>query len=121
MVRMDQPDAEMLKGTLDRMVLRTLVGGDAQGQSIAKTIERTSDDVLQVEQGSLDPALYRLKDRGWKSFYQGESENNRKAKFYPLTAAVGKQPGRETNCWRQMMGATGPAMGEKFAESEGGR
>src|SRR4051812_47753740 len=71
-----EPNAEMLKGTLDMMVLRTLVTGDAHGHTIAKIIERTSEDVLEVEQGSLYPALHRLEDRGWVSSYWGASENN---------------------------------------------
>src|SRR5277367_5573414 len=86
-----QSDGEMLKGTLDMMILRTLVTGDAHGHTIAKVIERTSDDVLEVEQGSLYPALHRLEDRGWVSSYWGASENNRKGKFYKLTARRKKQ------------------------------
>src|ERR1700678_1578719 len=73
----------MLKGTLDMMVLRTLIGGDAHGHTIAKVIERTSEDVLEVEQGSLYPALHRLEDRGWLSSYWGASENNRKGQVLP--------------------------------------
>src|SRR5271154_6570820 len=92
------PQNEMLKGTLDMMILRTLIGGDAHGHTMAKVIERTSEDVLEVEQGSLYPALHRLEDRKWVSFYCGASENNRKAKFYRLTAE-----GR----WRQMTRAIG--------------
>ena len=91
MVEEGQADGEMLKGTLDMMILRTLVAGDAHGHTIAKVIERTSEDVLEVEQGSLYPALHRLEDRGWVSSYWGASENNRKAKFYRLTAAGKKQ------------------------------
>ena len=64
-----QKNGEMLKGTLDMMVLRTLIGGDAHGHTIAKVIERTSEDVLEVEQGSLYPALHRLEDRGWVTSY----------------------------------------------------
>jgi PadR family transcriptional regulator PadR len=108
-----QSDGEMLKGTLDMMVLRTLVTGDAHGHTIAKAIERTSEDVLEVEQGSLYPALHRLEDRGWVSSYWGASENNRKAKFYRLTAAGKKQLVRETNRWRQMARAIGLVMGEE--------
>ena len=108
----NQADREMLKGTLDMMVLRTLVTGDAHGHTIAKVIERTSEDVLEVEQGSLYPALHRLENRGWVSSYWGASENNRKAKFYRLTAAGRKQLGRETNRWKQMARAIGLVMGE---------
>jgi DNA-binding PadR family transcriptional regulator len=65
-----QSDGEMLKGTLDMMILRTLATGAAHGHTIAKVIERTSEDVLEVEQGSLYPALHRLEDRGWVSSYR---------------------------------------------------
>jgi PadR family transcriptional regulator PadR len=108
-----QSDGEMLKGTLDMMVLRTLATGHAHGHTIAKVIERTSEDVLEVEQGSLYPALHRLEDRGWVSSYWGASENNRKAKFYRLTTAGKKQLVRETNHWRQMARAIGLVMGDK--------
>jgi PadR family transcriptional regulator PadR len=104
---------EMLKGTLDMMILRTLVTGDAHGHTIAKVIERTSEDVLQVEQGSLYPAVHRLEDRRWVSSYWGTSENNRKAKFYRLTAAGRKQLSLETSRWRQMARAIALVMGEK--------
>jgi PadR family transcriptional regulator PadR len=108
-----QSGAEMLKGTLDMMILRTLITGDAHGHTIAKVIERTSEDVLEVEQGSLYPALHRLEDRGLVSSYWGASENNRKAKFYLLTAAGKKQLLRETTRWRQMTRAIGLVMGEE--------
>jgi PadR family transcriptional regulator PadR len=111
--RQSQTDGEMLKGTLDMMILRTLVTGDAHGHTIAKVIERTSEDVLEVEQGSLYPALHRLEDRKWVSSYWGASENNRKAKFYKLTAAGRKQLVHETNRWKQMARAIGLVMGEK--------
>lgn len=114
-------DGEMLKGTLDMMILRTLVGGDANGHTIAKVIERTSEEVLEVEQGSLYPALHRLEDRGWVSAYWGASENNRKAKFYRLTAKGRKQLVHEMNRWRQMARAIGLVMGEEFAAGGGGQ
>src|SRR5271168_726521 len=108
-----QENSEMLKGTLDMMILRTLIGGDAHGHTIAKVIERTSEDVLEVEQGSLYPALHRLEDRKWVSSYWGASENNRKAKFYRLTAEGRKQLVRETSHWRQMTRAIGLVLGEE--------
>ena len=108
-----QSQSEMLKGTLDMMILRTLVGGDAHGHSIAKVIEHTSEDLLEVEQGSLYPALHRLEDRRWVSSYWGVSENNRKAKFYRLTAEGRKLLVRETSRWRQMTRAIGLVMGEE--------
>jgi PadR family transcriptional regulator len=119
--RTNQSDGEMLKGTLDMMILRTLVGGDAHGHTIAKVIERTSEDVLEVEQGSLYPALHRLEDRGWVSSYWGSSENNRRAKFYRLSAAGRKQLVREANRWRQMTRAIGLVMGEDLPEAGGGQ
>jgi PadR family transcriptional regulator PadR len=114
-----QSAGEMLKGTLDMMILRTLATGDAHGHTIAKVIERTSEDVLEVEQGSLYPALHRLEDRGWVSSYWGISENNRKARFYRLTSAGRKQLARETSRWRQMIRAIGLVMGEE-AMADGG-
>src|ERR1700679_589925 len=114
-----QPQSEMLKGTLDMMILRTLVGGDAHGHTVAKIIERSSEDVLEVEQGSLYPALHRLEDRRWVSSYWGVSENNRKAKFYRLTAAGKKQLALETNRWRQMARAIALVMGEKVLARDG--
>jgi transcriptional regulator len=108
-----QADSEMLKGTLDMMILRTLLTGDAHGHTIAKVIERTSEDILEVEQGSLYPALHRLEDRGWVSSYWSASENNRKARFYRLTAAGKKQLARQTNRWRQMTRAIGLVMGHE--------
>jgi transcriptional regulator len=113
MPKSGQPQSEMLKGTLDMMILRTLVGGDAHGHTIAKVIEHTSEDLLEVEQGSLYPALHRLEDRKWVSSHWGTSENNRKAKFYSLTAEGRKQLVRETSRWRQMTRAIGLVMGEK--------
>src|SRR5258708_14387862 len=77
---------ELLQGTLDLLILRTLLRGPAHGHAIAKAIEFNSDDVLQVEQGSLYPALHRLIKRRWISVEEGTSENNRRAKFYPRTA-----------------------------------
>jgi PadR family transcriptional regulator, regulatory protein PadR len=114
-----QENGEMLKGTLDMMILRTLIGGDAHGHTIAKVIERTSEDVLEVEQGSLYPALHRLEDRGWVSSHWGLSENNRKAKFYRLTARGRKQLTLETSRWRQMARAIALVMGDVSAEEEG--
>ena len=113
MGRKNRPEGEVLKGTLDMMVLRTLVTGDAHGHAIAKIIQHSSEDVLEIEEGSLYPALYRLEDRGWVSSYWGASENNRKAKFYRLTAAGKKQLRHEISRWRQMARAIALVMGEK--------
>ena len=121
MSKRNQPDSEMLKGTLDMMIMRTLVGGDAHGHTIAKVIEHTSEDILEVEQGSLYPALHRLEDRGWVSSSWGSSENNRKAKFYRLTAAGRKQLVRETSRWRRVARAIGLVMGEESMADGGTR
>jgi transcriptional regulator len=93
---------ELLQGTLDLLILRTLRLGPAHGHAIAKAIERGSDDVLQVEQGSLYPALHRLIKRGWITFTEGTSENNRRAKFYVLTAKGRKRLDVETSRWDAM-------------------
>jgi PadR family transcriptional regulator PadR len=96
---------ELLQGTLDLLILRTLQIGQAHGHAIAKAIEFKSDDVLQVEQGSLYPALHRLIKRGWISVEDGTSENNRKAKFYRLTAKGRRQLAVETSKWDKLTGA----------------
>ena len=93
---------ELLQGTLDLLVLRTLLLGPVHGHAIAKAIERNSEDVLLVEQGSLYPALHRLIKRGWISAEEGVSENNRKAKFYRLTARGRKQLAVETTKWEKL-------------------
>jgi transcriptional regulator len=97
----------MLQGTLDMLVLQTLVLGPAHGHTIAYTIEHGSEDVLQVEHGSLYPALHRLEDRGWIASFWGTSESNRKAKYYRLTSAGRKQLIAETTRWEQMVRAIG--------------
>src|SRR5688572_5375028 len=89
----------LLQGTLDLLILRTLNLGPAHGHAIAKAIERSSDDVLLVEEGSLYPALHRLIKRGWIAFEEGTSENNRRAKFYRLTPRGRKQLALETSKW----------------------
>ena len=96
---------EMLQGTLDLLILKTLALGPAHGHTIAHAIERTSDDFLQVEQGSLYPALYRLEDRGWVASFWGTTENNRKAKYYRLTPAGRKQMVEQTGNWDQLVRA----------------
>jgi len=113
MARREEAKArQMLLGTLDMLILRTLITGPVHGHTIAHAIERTSQEVLQVEQGSLYPALHRLEDRGWVVSYWGISENNRKAKYYKLTAAGRKQLVVETGRWRQMVKAIGRILCE---------
>jgi len=96
---------ELLQGTLDLLILRTLILGAAHGHAIAKAIEFKSDEVLQVEQGSLYPALHRLIKRGWISSEEGTSENNRRAKYYRLTAKGRRQLVLETSKWDKLAGA----------------
>lgn len=115
-----KPDnSEMLKGTLDMMILRTLIHGAAHGHTIAKVIERGSENVLDIEQGSLYPALHRMEDRGWVSSFWGVSENNRKAKFYRLTASGRKQLTVESSRWRMMARAIALVMGEAPTHERG--
>ena len=106
MRRRESPlQSEMLQGTLDMLVLRTLVLGPAHGHTIAHAIERGSGDFLQIEHGSLYPALHRLEDRGWIVSFWGTSENNRKAKYYRLTPAGRKQLTVQTTRWEQVVRA----------------
>jgi transcriptional regulator len=101
---------ELLQGTLDLLILQTLRLGPAHGHAIVKSIERTSDDVLQVDQGSLYPALHRLIKRGWIAFEDGTSENNRRAKFYRLTPKGRRQLQVETSKWEKLARAIGRVL-----------
>lgn len=109
MVR-SKKEQELLLGTLDMLVLRTLTPGPAHGHTIASVIEHSSENVLQIEQGSLYPALHRLEDRGWVSSYWAPSENNRKARFYRLTPTGRRQLTRQTNRWQAMVRAIGRVL-----------
>ena len=108
---------ELLQGTLDLLILRTLLLGPTHGHAIAKMIEFNSDEVLQVEQGSLYPALHRLIKRGWISAEEGTSENNRRAKFYKLTIKGRRQLTVETSKWDKLAGAIARIL--RPAELEG--
>jgi PadR family transcriptional regulator PadR len=96
---------ELLQGTLDLLILRTLASGDMHGWGISQRLQQISNDVLQVNQGSLYPALYRLEQRGWVASAWGDSDNNRRAKFYSLTKAGRKQLAEETASWERMSAA----------------
>ena len=96
---------EILQGTLDLLILKTLAVGPAHGHTIAHVIERRSDDVLQVEHGSLYPALHRLEDRGWIASFWGTSENNRRARYYRLTPLGRTQLAEQTNRWDDIVRA----------------
>ena len=113
-----QERIELLQGTLDLLILRTLLLGPAHGHAIAKTIEFNSDEVLQVEQGSLYPALHRLIQRKWISVEEGTSENNRRAKFYRLTAKGRRQLVLETSKWDKLAGAIARILRPAKQESE---
>jgi len=102
MPKREKPEGDLLQGTLDMLILRTLLLGAAHGHAIAHAIERRSDEILQVEHGSLYPALYRLEDRGWIASFQGTSENNRKARYYRLTPAGKRQLEAETSRWQRL-------------------
>lgn len=101
----EKGQVELLQGTLDLLILRTLRAGPLHGHALAKAIERNSEDVLQVEQGSLYPALHRLLKRGWITAEEGTSENNRRAKYYRLTAQGRKQLIVETGKWDKLAAA----------------
>lgn len=101
----------LLQGTLDVLILRTLVFGEQHGQGIARAIQRASDDVLLVDHGSLYPALQRLEAKGWIEAAWGVSENNRRARFYELTPAGRRQLGHETQQWCRLVEAMGRVLG----------
>jgi PadR family transcriptional regulator, regulatory protein PadR len=114
----EQERIELLQGTLDLLILRTLFLGPMHGHAIAKAIEFRSDEVLQVEQGSLYPALHRLIKRRWISVEEGISENNRRAKFYQLTAKGRKQLAIETSKWDKFAGAIAQILRPAKQEGE---
>ena len=107
----DKERLELLQGTLDLLILRTLILGAEHGQGIARAIQQTSNDELLVEHGALYPALQRLEERGWIAAKWGVSSNNRKARFYSLTPAGRKQLGRETAKWQRLSAAIGRILG----------
>jgi PadR family transcriptional regulator len=111
MPRRTKPDGgDMLQGALDMLILRSLVLGPAHGHTIAHAIEHGSANVLQVEHGSLYPALHRLEDRDLVASFWGTSENNRKAKYYRLTPAGRKALASETSRWEQLVRAIGQVL-----------
>src|SRR5437868_3078124 len=110
MARKRTPRLELLQGTLDMMVMRTLSSGAANGYEIAKAIERLSDDVLDVDHGSLYPALHRLEKSGWIVGQWETSPTKRRARYYRLTAAGRKQLVLERSKWDQMAAAIARVM-----------
>lgn len=106
----------LLQGTLDLLILRTLVFGRQHGQGIARAIQETSEDVLLVEHGALYPALQRLEAKGWILAEWGTSDNHRKARFYTLTRTGRQQLVKETTRWRRLAGAIGRVLGPESVE-----
>jgi PadR family transcriptional regulator, regulatory protein PadR len=107
----NQSGGDMLLGTLDMLVLRTLLFGPAHGHAIAHAIEATSEEILQVEHGSLYPALHRLEDQGVIVSFWGTSENNRKAKYYRLSPAGRKRLVQERGRWESLVRAVARVLG----------
>ena len=105
------PKMELLQGTLDMLVLQVLTGGPMHGWGIAARIQLLSQDVLQVEEGSVYPALYRMEQKGWIKAEWGQSENNRRARFYELTKDGRKQLVLESKGWIRICAAIGAVMG----------
>lgn len=112
MLKKTPETGDMVQGTLNMLILRTLILGPAHGHTIAHAIKRISENTLEVEQGSLYPALHRLEESGWVSSEWGVSENNRKAKFYRLTNKGRKELNAVTSHWRRMTRAINLILGE---------
>jgi len=110
MASRNEERTEILQGTLDMLILRTLLFGPLHGHAIAHSIEKTTEDVLKIEHGSLYPALHRLVRRGWIGSKWGNSENNRRAKYYRLTAAGRRQLAAEASKWKRTVEAVGRVM-----------
>src|SRR5690348_10670296 len=113
MTRKTQPATrgDMLLGTLDMLVLKAVLAAPAHGHTIAHAIESRSEDILQVEHGSLYPALHRLEDRGWIASFWGTSENNRKAKYYRITPQGRAHLVAERSRWESLVRAVGRVLG----------
>ncbi len=111
LTREEKNRVALLQGTLDLLILRTLMFGPQHGQGIARAIQEQSEDVLLVDHGALYPALQRLEEKGWISAKWGNSENNRKARFYTLTKVGRKQLVEETSQWRKLARAMGRVLG----------
>jgi PadR family transcriptional regulator, regulatory protein PadR len=106
-----KPKADLLQGTLDLLILKTLELEPIHGWGVAQRIHQLSDSVLQVNQGSLYPALHRLEERGWIRAFWGNSENNRQARYYELTARGRKQLLEEKENWLRLSGAVARIVG----------
>ncbi|HYZ86705.1 MAG TPA: PadR family transcriptional regulator [Bryobacteraceae bacterium] len=115
MAKSEQERIALLQGTLDLLILRTLVFGSNHGQGIARAIQQQAEDTLLVDHGSLYPALQRLESRGWITGEWGVSDNNRKARFYTLTKAGRKHLVSETKQWWRLAAAVGRVLGPEEA------
>ena len=107
----DAKSGDLLQGTLDLLILKTLSRGPMHGYAVAEFIEQTSEEVLRVEEGALYPALHRLELRGLLDAEWGASENNRRAKFYELTKSGRRQLETEESSWRKLTAAVGDILG----------
>jgi len=103
-------NADVLQGTLDLLILKAVSWGPSHGYGVARWIEQATDDILRIEEGSLYPALHRLENRGWIAAEWGASENNRRAKFYTLTAKGRAQLRTETATWTRYANAVFAAL-----------
>jgi transcriptional regulator len=112
-----QSKTPLLPGSLDLLVLQTLTAGPHHGYGIARHLRDVSQDFLEVEEGSLYPALHRLERRGWVATEWGESKANRRAKYYQLTAKGRKQLAAETSAWQQMREAIDRVLSHRSAEA----
>ena len=113
---MPDPKADLLKGTLDLLILKALTFGPRHGYGVARWLEESSDDLLQIEEGSLYPALYRMEKRGWIRSEWGISEANRKAKYYRLTTPGREQLEAESEGWDRLVQAIGLVLGRSSAD-----
>jgi len=107
---MTKQKADLLQGTLDMLILKALSGGPMHGYGVGQRIEQLAEEMLRVEEGSLYPALYRLEERGLVKSEWGKSDNNRRARFYTLTAAGRRQLGVEEESWRRLVLAVGKVL-----------
>jgi len=112
-----QKKAALLQGTLDMLILKSLLQGARHGYSIARWIQTTSDEALAVEEGSLYPALHRIERRGWISSEWGQSESNRRAKFYKLTRSGRAQLAHEVNAWESLVKAISLVLSAQPSEA----
>lgn len=107
---MAKKNVDLLQGTLDMLILKTLTGGHMHGYAIVRRIQQVTDEVLRIEEGSLYPALHRMERKGWIAPEWGTSENNRRAKYYRLTRAGRKQLDVEVTIWERLSAATSKVL-----------